>query len=546
MPEGSSEKHIEFLGEKYEVIRVPEPPPEARTFVGRWRILRYGSPGWVMMAQEVGTGELITGSLVGARGYFGAAWAGLISAAVKIVNDYLHAKYTLITGEHPTRRYWLLWGGIPMWILLIHLLIINPVAAGAALPGAFASALMALLGLRDVWPWYYLMVIVGSLLVMVAIWFPRWIYFVVEKVALITYVILYVGLLISAAIVSTPGTVKDFFVGLVSFGYIPPALGLWTVLSWMGWGFGGDYNEPLRYPMWFTERGWGMTSYKVEARKIPGIVGKGGSGGQSTLAERLGKGWMPDFTTTVEVEKLRTWNKLMIQDLIGIYLPLALFGCLIFVYLGGCILHPRGLAPSGYAVVVAQAEYFRIWLGDFGYYFFILLSILLLYPTVLGAWDGTPRYLADFFTGFNKMMRRRYPILLALGIAAAVLAPFITTPTAAACTVLTIALNLLIYALATYRLRSFGARYHAFAISLWASALIMMWAAAPLWFILLGSAAAVSILPVGQAVILYTWLKMPRELRPRSALLVYQAVALSFWIIFTVLSWLNLFGIYRL
>jgi hypothetical protein len=102
------------------------------------------------------------------------------------------------------------------------------------------------------------------------------------------------------------------------------------------------------------------------------------------------------------------------------------------------------------------------------------------------------------------------------------------------------------YALAVYRFNSFRAIYHMFVIACGVAVLIMMWAAAPLWFVLLGSAIAVSLLPVGQSVILYTWLKMPKELRPKTILLIWQALAITFWVIFTILSWLNLFGIYKL
>lgn len=146
-----------------------------------------------------------------------------------------------------------------------------------------------------------------------------------------------------------------------------------------------------------------MTAYKHEARKVAGIVARGEGEHSSSIMERLGKGWMPDHTKVEELEKLRLWGKIMIQDLIGIYLPLALYGALIFIYLGGAILHPRGLAPSGFAVVTAQAEYFRIWLGEFGYYFFLTLAFIVMYPTVLGAWDGTSRYLADFCLSFKKI-----------------------------------------------------------------------------------------------------------------------------------------------
>lgn len=536
-------KHAMFLGERYEVVTVPEPPPESKTFMGRWKLT---GPAWVMMAQEVGSGELITCSFVGARGGFGAAWAILVSAAVKIVNDYLHARYTLYTGEHPTRRYWLLWAGIPMWVLLFHVMVINPVAAGAGIVGAAGTSLMALVGLRDVWPWYYAMTFTVALLVWIVLWFPRWIYIVIENMVKVTYIILYIGLLISAAIVSTPGTIAGFFTGLVSFGYIPPAVGLWTMLSLMGWGFGGDYNEPLRYPMWFTERGWGVTAYKREARRISGIVTKGGSEYRSTIMERLGKGWLPDHTKHEELEKIRLWNKVLIQDLIGIYLPLALYGSLIFIYLGGSILHPRGLAPTGFAVVTAQAEYFRIWLGDFGYYLFLFFAFWVLYPTVLGAWDGTARFLADFFLSFKKVLARRFYIFAAAALVAIAVLPFITTPIAALCGATAIGFCLFIYALATFYLKTFKSLYHVFAFMLGAVSLIMMWAAPPLWFVLLGSAAAVSLLPFGQAVILYTSLKLPREIRPSKALLVWQSLALCFWIIFTILSWLNLFGILRL
>ncbi|MEL9997219.1 MAG: Nramp family divalent metal transporter [Sulfolobales archaeon] len=539
----SESKSVEILGEKYEVMKVPEPPPESKSFMSRWKLV---GPGWVMMAQEVGTGELITGAFIGAKGYFGAAWAGLVSACVKIVNDYLHARYTLYTGEHPTRRYWRTWAGLPLWILLIQVMILFPVTGLAGLSGSLTSAVMALFNIKDVWPWYYVLMVVNAFLIWVVIWFPKYVYRIIEVIAMVMYVILYSGTLITAALVSTPTTVRDFFIGLVSFGYIPPVLGLWTVLSWMGWGFGGDYNEPLRYPMWFTERGWGMTYYKLEARKISGIVARGEGGERSEMMERLGKGWLFDYTNPTEFEKMRLWNKVLIQDLIGIYLPLALYGCFIFMYLAGCILHPRGLAPSGFAVVTAQAEFFRVWLGDFGWYFFIFLSILVLYPTVLGAWDGTSRYLADAILGFKKTLQKRFYIFVAIVAIGIIILPFITTPTAAICASLTMIVWIIAYALAVYRFNSFRAIYHMFVIACGAAVLIMMWAAAPLWFVLLGSAIAVSLLPVGQSVILYTWLKMPKELRPKTILLIWQALAITFWVIFTILSWLNLFGIYKL
>jgi len=545
-----------YLGEEYEIRPVPPAPKEAETFWSRWKLT---GPGWVMMAQEVGVGELVTGSYIGAVGRAGANWAVLLSAAVKIVNDYLHARYMLTFGEHPLRKYLQLFKGIPFWILLAHLII--GVVTAPALPGTFANTLQHLFGLTAVWPWYYVFVFIGSvILILLPLAFAPWVYKFIETASKVAYIILYLGLVIVAAYVSTVDTVVEFLYGFVRFGYIPAGLTLWTVLSWMGWGFGGDYNEPLRYPMWFAERGWGMTIYREEARRIPGLIvreSKKPTSGESSstqgesssiLAERLIKGFIPNVWTPEGLKNYRLWLKVLQQDLFGIYLPLAFFGSIIFTYLAMCILNPLGKAPSGFAVVVAQADYFGVVWGPIGRTIFLILVILLLWPTIAGAWDGTSRWFAELILGYRDSIRR---VANAIYIASIVI--LIASLATATINVLQFAVSfaaltiiwLTIY-IATKYLKTFKSIYWAWILAGVIAVHVMMWAAAPLWFILLGSAMAVSLLPAGQFTILYCWLKAPKELRPHPVLLAWQGIALGFWIVFTVLSWLVLFGLIKL
>jgi hypothetical protein len=101
--------------------------------------------------------------------------------------------------------------------------------------------------------------------------------------------------------------------------------------------------------------------------------------------ECLGKVWLFDYTGPRGFAELKLWNKVLIQDLLGIYLPLALYGCSIFMYLTGCILFPRGIASTRFATVTAQGEYFRVLIDDIGYYLFIFFAVIILYTTVLSA-----------------------------------------------------------------------------------------------------------------------------------------------------------------
>jgi hypothetical protein len=103
--------------------------------------------------------------------------------------------------------------------------------------------------------------------------------------------------------------------------------------------------------------------------------------------ECLGKVWLFDCTGSEEFAELKFWNKVLIQDLTGMYLPLVLYGCSIFMYLAGCILFPRGIASTRFTTVTAQGEYFRVLIGDIGYYLFIFFAVIVLYTIVLSVWD---------------------------------------------------------------------------------------------------------------------------------------------------------------
>lgn len=167
---------------------------------------------------------------------------------------------------------------------------------------------------------------------------------------------------------------------------------LLTSLAYLG--LGGFWQ--LTYPNWIREAGTGMAKYI--GRITSPITGKPEPTGVVGFAPKCDlenkkryHGWLK----TVYVNN--TWGVLI-----------NLFTTILMAFLGYCILHPKGIWPAGYKLVVEQGRF----LGEFwapGFTLFLIVCAFLMVDTYAVILDFVPRLYTDFLhTTFPKTRGKPY------------------------------------------------------------------------------------------------------------------------------------------
>lgn len=165
---------------------------------------------------------------------------------------------------------------------------------------------------------------------------------------------------------------------------------LLTSLAYLG--LGGFWQ--LTYPNWIREAGTGMSRYL--GRITSPITGKPEPIGVVGFAPRCNEenrrryyGWLK----TVYVNN--TWGVVV-----------NLFTTILLAFLGYVILHPKGIWPSGYRLVVEQGHF----LGELwppGFTLFLIVAAFLIVDTYAVILDFVPRLYTDFLHATFPQTRRR-------------------------------------------------------------------------------------------------------------------------------------------
>lgn len=355
-------------------------------------------PGVILASFNLGSGEVIWWPYLTAK--YGLAFVYLMIPFGLMqwwINTEL-ARYSLITGE-PTwsafRRVSRLFSIIYFIMAVITLLWWGGYAS------AGGTALAAVTNFPPGWDargqtlfWSYVtMILFFSALVLSPI-----IYKFLEYFLLVCMIIGVGGVIIVAFHPYLWGTWPTFAKALVTPQAWPTNFSpadydiLLTSLAYLG--LGGFWQ--LTYPNWIREAGTGMAKYI--GRITSPITGKPEFSGVVGYAPECNEenkkryyGWLK----TVYVNN--TWG-----------VVINLFTTILMAFLGFAILHPKGIWPAGYRLVVEQGHF----LGDIwphGFTLFLIVAAFLMVDTYAVILDFVPRLYTDFLhTTFPSTRKMPY------------------------------------------------------------------------------------------------------------------------------------------
>lgn len=373
--------------EEYEVKEIPEAPAKWRTLRER---IRWLGPGFIMGGLSVGTGELITCSVIGARWGGALAWVILLTAVIKACTLWLAMRYAALTGEHTLRLLSRITRVIP-WILLISFFFSEAFFYSGAATSA-GTALTELTGVGDYRLWGYVTMAVCA----IVLFTPKIVYEWVENITKVTSTLFVLGGIMTSLVmvVIRADLLPEFIRGMFSFGYIPPGAE-WMFVVMTGWGFASGIEDSIQYTFYTREKGYANCKY------IPPITGY-----REKAYDVPVKGFMP-ATTAKSIENWKNWKSLLLGDF-AVWLLQCLIGSLSNMWLGASVLRPLGLVPSGFKTAVHQAEYFKTWGGVAGYYLYLFLAALNIWDTQLTVYDADARtYSNGVYTTLHSFAKRR-------------------------------------------------------------------------------------------------------------------------------------------
>lgn len=336
--------------------RVLEPPAHW------WERLKFLGPGLILTASIVGSGELITTTLLGAQAGFVCFWVILVSCLVKVAVQVEFGKNAIYSGRSTMlalnglpgpkigKASWSIW----LWLLLMlpKMLQVGGIVGGVALvctevwPGAVTNWL--------VWP----IALTSSVLV----WKGG--YKLIERVC-VTLICLFTlfTCLSLIAVQFTPYAVTwaDVASGLtfsLPAGTLMVALGAFGIT-----GIGGD--EIMAYNYWLIEKGYASHT---------------GPRQDSEQWRRRARGWI----------KVMQWDALVSM---GVYTLVTV----VFYLLGAAVLHTQGLIPASDQLVGTLSKMYTESLGAWAGGVFLAGAFVVLFSTVIAALGAWTRMFSDAF-----------------------------------------------------------------------------------------------------------------------------------------------------
>ncbi len=336
--------------------RVLEPP------VHWWERLKFLGPGLILTASIVGSGELITTTLLGAQAGFVCFWVILVSCLVKVAVQVEFGKNAIYSGR-PTmlalnglpgpkfgKANWSIW----LWLLLMlpKMLQVGGIVGGVALV------------LREVWPgastsW---MVWPVGLSASLLVWKGG--YKLIERVCVVLiclFTLFTVASLVAAQFTPYAVTWSNVASGLT---FTLPAGTLMVALGAFGiTGIGGD--EIMAYNYWLIEKGYASHT---------------GPRQDNDQWRRRARGWI----------KVMQWDALvsmLIYTLVTI----------VFYLLGAAVLHRQGLIPASDQLVGTLSKMYTESLGKGASGIFLAGAFVVLFSTVIAALGAWTRMFSDAF-----------------------------------------------------------------------------------------------------------------------------------------------------
>ena len=361
--------------------RVLEPPAHW------WERLKFLGPGLILTASIVGSGELITTTLLGAQAGFVCFWVILVSCLVKVAVQVEFGKNAIYSGRSTMaalnglpgpklgKANWSIW----LWLVLMlpKMLQVGGIVGGVAMI------------LTEVWPqastWWLVWPV--ALTASVLVWKGG--YRLIERVCVV--LICLFTLFTVASLVSVQFTAHAFSLADVGSGltFRLPAGTLMVALGAFGiTGIGGD--EIMAYNYWLIEKGYASHT---------------GPRQDSEAWRRRASGWI----------RVMQWDALVSM---GVYTLVTV----VFYLLGAAVLHAQGLVPKDDQLIRTLSLMYTESLGKWASGVFLAGAFVVLFSTVIAALAAWTRMFSDAFAQLgmldfrNAEQRNRLITLLAFVI----------------------------------------------------------------------------------------------------------------------------------
>jgi manganese transport protein len=360
---------------------VLEPP------VHWWERLKFLGPGLILTASIVGSGELITTTLLGAQAGFVCFWVIIVSCLVKVAVQVEFGKNAIYSGRSTMlalnglpgpkigRANWSIW----LWLVLMlpKMLQVGGIVGGVALV------------CKEVWPssestWVVWPVAVSASLL---VWMGG--YRLIERVCVV--LICLFTLFTVASLVSVQFTDYAISWQSISSGLtftLPPAAMMVALGAFGITGIGGD--EIMAYNYWLIEKGYAShTGVRQDTEEW----------------RRRARGWM----------RVMQWDamvSMVVYTLVTV----------VFYLLGAAVLHKQGLVPESTQLIGTLSVMYTESLGKWASGVFLAGAFVVLFSTVIAALGAWTRMFSDAFAQIglldfrNAKQRNRVITILAFVI----------------------------------------------------------------------------------------------------------------------------------
>ncbi len=342
--------------------RVLEPPAHW------WERLKFLGPGLILTASIVGSGELITTTLLGAKAGFVCFWVIIVSCLVKVAVQVEFGKNAIYSGR-PTmaalnglpgpklgRANWSIW----LWLALMlpKMLQVGGIVGGVALI------------FKEVWPDVAVNWLVWPVGLTASLLIWRGSYRLIERMCVVMiclFTVFTVASLVSVQFTPLAFSWEDVAGGLTF--HLPPEALLVALGAFGITGIGGD--EIMAYNYWLIEKGYASHT---------------GPRQDSEAWRRRARGWI----------RVMQWDALvsmLVYTLVTV----------VFYLLGAAVLHRQGLVPESSQLIGTLSMMYTESLGKWASGVFLAGAFVVLFSTVIAALAAWTRMFSDAFAQIGML-----------------------------------------------------------------------------------------------------------------------------------------------
>ncbi len=326
--------------------------------------LRSIGPGVIIVGTIVGSGELVTTTLLGAKVGFVVLWLVIVSCLVKVIIQEQWAYYVITSGGTLLDATSFLPGprvrGLSLWTWLLFLYFILNILPAAGVVGMAATTAALATGVGSVSFWALAL----TALTILFLWFGT--YARIEKLFISMVALFSLSMCVALALTQSTQLAIRWSELISGLRFELPSASMYIALSAFGIT-GIAAPEIIFYTYWCLEKGYGR------------YIG-------------------PPEETPEWRERARGWIAVMRRDIMVSAATYTLI-TIVFYLLGAAILHrtqPDAANLEGLDVALALSKIFTESFGQWSFVIFMTGAFLVLYSTFVAACASWARFSADF------------------------------------------------------------------------------------------------------------------------------------------------------